>query len=388
MKRAELDAPAWPRPPCALAARRDMRGGSRRADQGSSTARGAALRAARHRRACSRATTSATVHRPRARGARESLPARPGRGRPSAGSPPGPPRHPRRARSRRCSSCSFSRKRSTRPRTRTSSPRSKRPASRSASLKSACEDRARRVAELHVQVRRARTRDLAFLARAREHALDVVLVAQRRDRSRALPIGAGGGVRIARAGGARTALIRRWARGGGHRFMMYGGSDAAVDLGSPSRWPSRPGDGVRVPGLERRRRRRLERRLLPRLLARGAPLRADRLRGVLRLPGQPPERSVQRRERARDRVARRRGLRSLRAARAARPGARAGRRALAALALVHAPHRRPRRSARRAGRRLARRAARRRAAYAARGDVRSRHRPGADGAPGDAGLDL
>ena len=47
--------------------------------------------------------------------------------------------------------------------------------------------------------------------------------------------------------------------------MMYGGSDAAADLGPPSRWPSGPGDGLRVPGLERRRRRGLERRLLPRL---------------------------------------------------------------------------------------------------------------------------
>ncbi len=58
--------------------------------------------------------------------------------------------------------------------------------------------------------------------------------------------------------------------------MMYGGSDAAADLGPPSGWPQGPGDGVRVPGLERRRRRRLERRLVPRLGAR-APRRFARI---------------------------------------------------------------------------------------------------------------
>lgn len=62
--------------------------------------------------------------------------------------------------------------------------------------------------------------------------------------------------------------------------MMYGGSDAAPDLGPSSGWPQGPSDGVRVPGLERRWRRRLERRLLPRRFAGRAPLRADRFRGV------------------------------------------------------------------------------------------------------------
>ena len=59
--------------------------------------------------------------------------------------------------------------------------------------------------------------------------------------------------------------------------MMYGGSDAAADLGPPSRRPPGPGDGVRVPGLERRRRRRLERGLVPRLArsARSASRRID-----------------------------------------------------------------------------------------------------------------
>ncbi len=70
--------------------------------------------------------------------------------------------------------------------------------------------------------------------------------------------------------------------------MMYGASDAAAHLGPPSGWPQGPGDGVRFQGLERRRRRRVERRLVPRLRAGRAALCADRLRGVLRLPGQPP----------------------------------------------------------------------------------------------------
>ena len=165
-------APASPRRPCARAARRDRRGGSRRAapavEHGARRSSAAQLA----RRAC-RQQQLQRVRRPRARGARGSLRARRGRGRPSAGSAPGRPLRPRRARSSAIFSCSCSRKRSTRPRTRTSSPRSKRPASTSASWNA----RARIVPvgpPARRQVRRARARDLTFLARAREHAVDLL----------------------------------------------------------------------------------------------------------------------------------------------------------------------------------------------------------------------
>ena len=166
--------------------------------------------------------------------------------------------------------------------------------------------------------------------------------------------------------------------------MMYGGSDAATHLGPPSGRPEGPGDGLRVSGLERRRRRRLERRLVPRLLAAGAPLRADRLRGVLRLPGQPPERPVQRRPTSARSSGRRSrsSRRPRRARRATSCSCRASSRRCAGA--PSRAHRRPRRSARRAGRRHARRAARRRAAYAPGDDLRSRLRPRPDGAPGHA----
>ena len=200
-----------------------------------------------------------------------------------------------------------------------------------------------RSAQLDRQIRRARARDLAFLARAREHAFDLLLDAQRRD---------------------RLGVFERLFGGGSHLRMMYGGSDAALDLGPPSGWPQGPGDGVRVPGLERRRRRRLERRLVPRLGARRAPLRADRVRGVLRLPGQPPLRPLRRRGQARDRLAHGRGLRGDRPASAARPRARPGRRAVDALAGLLRAADRPRRGARRAAGGLARRAARRRTPHA------------------------
>ena len=96
--------------------------------------------------------------------------------------------------------------------------------------------------------------------------------------------------------------------------MMYGGSDAAPHLGPPSGWPQGPSDGMRVPGLERRRRRRLERRLLSGRLAERPPLRADRLRGVLRLPGKPSHVQLTEGKHAGDRLADGRGLRGARAA--------------------------------------------------------------------------
>ena len=70
---------------------------------------------------------------------------------------------------------------------------------------------------------------------------------------------------------------------------MYRDPDAAAHLGQPSRRPAGPGSRVRVHRLERRRRRGLGRAAVPRLLARRDPLRADRPRGVLRLPGHAPE---------------------------------------------------------------------------------------------------
>jgi hypothetical protein len=130
--------------------------------------------------------------------------------------------------------------------------------------KGAGEDRAGPVAQLERQIGAARTRDLAFLARAGEHPVDVLAEAQRSD---------------------CLVLVGRGSRRGGHPCMMYGGSDAAAHLGPPSGRPPRPCHGVRFPGVERRRRRRLERRVLPGLLARRPPLREVRLGGVLRLPG-------------------------------------------------------------------------------------------------------
>jgi predicted ATP-grasp superfamily ATP-dependent carboligase len=59
--------------------------------------------------------------------------------------------------------------------------------------------------------------------------------------------------------------------------MMYGGSDAAPDLGPPTGRPESPGDGVRIPGLERRGGRGVERGCVPGVGAGRAPLRADRL---------------------------------------------------------------------------------------------------------------
>ena len=85
--------------------------------------------------------------------------------------------------------------------------------------------------------------------------------------------------------------------------MMYGGSDAAADLGPPSGRPQGPGDDLCLSGLERRRRRRLQRALVPRLGARRAPLCAARPGGVLRLPGQPADDPLRRGRRARDLLA-------------------------------------------------------------------------------------
>ena len=175
------------------------------------------------------------------------------------------------------------------------------------------DDRARAVAQLDGQVWRAGAGDLALLARAREHRVDVLVETQRGDRRR---------------------LACRCCRASP---MMYGASDAAPDLGPPSGWPQGPGDGVRVPGLERRGRRGVERGLVPGLGPGRTPLRADRLGGVLRLPGQPPVHPLRRAGGARDRVADGRDLRGAGAARAARPGAGAGRRAVDALARVQHP---------------------------------------------------
>ena len=80
------------------------------------------------------------------------------------------------------------------------------------------------VAQLDGEIRRAGARHQAVLARAREDAVDLLSRAQRRNR---------------------------------HRPMMYLESDAATDLGEPSRWSARSGDDRRLQRLERCRRRRL-----------------------------------------------------------------------------------------------------------------------------------
>ena len=79
--------------------------------------------------------------------------------------------------------------------------------------------------------------------------------------------------------GRRVAIARRVRHGGrhparcprrspAHHPCMYRDSDAAADLGTPPRRPARPGAGVRVQGLERRRRRGLGGALVRRLAAR------------------------------------------------------------------------------------------------------------------------
>ena len=70
--------------------------------------------------------------------------------------------------------------------------------------------------------------------------------------------------------------------------MMYGEPDAAAAMGIPPRRPAGPGADLRVQGLERRRRRGVERDHVRRRRARRAAVRDDRPRGVLRLPGDPP----------------------------------------------------------------------------------------------------
>ena len=118
--------------------------------------------------------------------------------------------------------------------------------------------------------------------------------------------------------------------------------------------------------MERRRRRCLERGLLPCLLAERQPLREDRLRGVLRLPGQPAVHRAGRERKAPDHLADGRNPGSHRAAGPARSGAGPGHRALDALAVLRLAPGRPRRGAGGADRGVARRAARGRAPHAPR----------------------
>ena len=160
------------------------------------------------------------------------------------------------------------------------------------------------------------------------------------------------------------AVGQRRGASGSHRFMMYGESDAASDLGSSSgrafalrRWsaPSRagttPGDAASAAvsflgsSLERR------------------ALRADRPRGVLRLSVHASAHQAGRGPHARDQLAVGGDLRGARAPRAPGPRARPGRRALDALARVQLADRRPGRGARRPDHGHARSAARRRAPF-------------------------
>ena len=139
---------------------------------------------------------------------------------------------------------------------------------------------------------------------------------------------------------------------------------AATALGTPTRRPPGARPGVRVQGLERRRRGRDVRRRVHGRQPRGVAVRDDRPRGLRRLPGDAAAGQARRGPHARDRVAGVGGLRGAGAARAARPRDphRAG--ALLPLARVLRPGRRAGRGARRPAGGHARRAARRRAALA------------------------
>ncbi len=177
---------------------------------------------------------AAAGRRPRARGARGSRRARRGRGRRRAGRRPGPPRRRPPLAMRRTSTCSSSRKRSTRPATRTRSPRSKRPASTSAS----------RNARAGIVPVRSRSSSARYGAPAR--------VARRslRVQAKTASIVSAGAQRPPPCRGrARRARSDRWRCGPGraHGAIMYGESDAAARLGSPSGRPPRPRAGVCVP---------------------------------------------------------------------------------------------------------------------------------------------
>ena len=212
-------------------------------------------------------------------------------------------------------------------------------------------ERSGAIAQLDREVRRAGARDEPILARAGEDPGQLVAVAQ----------GADGR--------------------GGHEPMMYRDPDAAADLGAPPRRPARPGTGLRLHGVERRRRCRLGRAPVPRRVARRHPLRPDRPRRLLRLPGHATEGDAHRRARPQDRVARGRDLRRPRASRAARPRPAAGRRAVDALARILPARRRPRRGAGHPARGHHGRIAGRRAALAAGAHHRPVLRRGARPAP-------
>ena len=160
--------------PCARAARRGRRGGRR-----GCTARAASPRAAPRRPAAAPAARGTPGRGPRRPGARGSRRAPRRRGRRPAGTRPG---RPPRARSIAfTSTCSSSRKRSTRPRTRTSSPRSKRPASRSASRNARPWIAPVRSRSSSARYGRPGAGRQAVLARAGEDGVDVVAGAQGRD---------------------------------------------------------------------------------------------------------------------------------------------------------------------------------------------------------------
>ena len=139
------------------------------------------------------------------------------------------------------------------------------------------------IAELEGEVGRAGSGRQPVLARAGEDGVDVVA-------------GAHGGER------------RWWCHGCCHVVMMYGESDAAAAMGIPARRITRSGAAVRVQGLERRRRCRIERDYVRGQRADRPPLRHDRSGGVLRLPGHPSADQADRGARAPDRVARGRAV--------------------------------------------------------------------------------
>ena len=305
---------------------------------------------------------------PRARGARGSRRARRRRGRRPAGTPRGRP--PARSIAL-TSTCSSSRKRSTRPRTRTRSPRSKRPAEQVGVAERARLDRAGAVAQLERQVRRP---DRAVRRSLREQAKTASTSSPAR--------------RVATVGVERRRTSPSMMARGRTAPTRYRGSDAAAPLGTPSRRPRAPALVCAFKGWNDAGEAATSALTFMGAGLDADALRADRPRGVRRLPVDAPERAAGRGPDAQDRVAGVRVLRGPRPARAARPDPAHRPRAGDALAHVLREGDRARRGARRPDGRHDGRAAGRRAARAPGLDHRHGLRPGADRAASLAAADL
>ena len=160
---------------------------------------------------------------------------------------------------------------------------------RSASRKTRAGRVPRAVAQLERQIGRAVPGRQAVLANARERAREALAGPQVGDLRRRL------GLRGLRLGRLRRSPIdcrTRRGRPGPHVRVRIAGSLAAVDnviVGRRRAGASLPHAGLRVRRLERRRRRRVDRAGTIAASLESAGRRPPRPRGVLRLPGKPPD---------------------------------------------------------------------------------------------------